>query len=83
MSELEYAMENRGVEDEDDPREDPTDRAFHTLCGVVGDFEYAIRTAATTGRIGQLRERLKVAVKLITDAQDLAAQKDDAITRSL
>lgn len=60
---------------------DPTERALFDVFAIADDFRQAIVEADCPARIAQLRERLSVAIKLLTEEQDRAAAKHDLVTQ--
>lgn len=61
---------------------DPTEFALYSVTCAAEDFKLAIRHETNPHRLAQLRERLKLAVKYLTDAQDAAADRHEAVTRA-
>lgn len=60
------------------PEPDPTERALFEAFAIADDFRAALRAATQTGRITQVRERIKAVVADFQALQDEA----DACTRT-
>lgn len=61
------------------PVEDPTERALSRIFEASDDFRDAITDARTVDRAIQLKARLRAANELLTDLENQALQKMEAL----
>ena len=65
------------------PAEDPTERWIYDITLVAKSFEGEIARTTNFDRLAQLRQRLALAVLILTDVEDLASKRGDALCEEL